>query len=110
MSRSPPSERASVALAAILENARLARTFTAGRTEETFEADRRTFYAVTRCLEVISEASRRVSPALRERHPESPWRAIMGVGNVYRHYYDNVDESGGPFATARPCSWPSVSC
>ncbi len=24
--------------------------------------------------------------------PELPWRAIMGVGNVYRHNYDNVAE------------------
>ncbi len=84
---SMPSERTRLALTAILENARLAATFTVGHTEESFEADRRTFYAVTRCLEIISEASRRLSPALRERHPELPWRAIMGVGNVYRHDY-----------------------
>jgi uncharacterized protein with HEPN domain len=29
---------------------------------------------------------------LRDRHPELPWRAIMGIGNVYRHNYDNVAE------------------
>jgi uncharacterized protein with HEPN domain len=29
---------------------------------------------------------------MRERHPELPWRAIMGPGNVYRHEYDNVAE------------------
>jgi uncharacterized protein with HEPN domain len=29
---------------------------------------------------------------MRDRHPELPWRAIMGVGNVYRHNYDNVAE------------------
>jgi uncharacterized protein with HEPN domain len=57
------------------------------------EADLLRFYAVTRCLEIISEASRRLPPAIRDRHPELPWRAIMGVGNVYRHDYDNVDES-----------------
>jgi uncharacterized protein with HEPN domain len=28
----------------------------------------------------------------RERHPELPWRAIMGLGNVYRHDDDNVAE------------------
>jgi len=52
-----------------------------------------TFYAVTRCLEIIPEAPRRLSPALRNRHPELPWREIMGVGNVYRHIYDNVAEA-----------------
>jgi uncharacterized protein with HEPN domain len=29
---------------------------------------------------------------MRARHPDLPWRAIMGVGNVYRHDYDNVAE------------------
>jgi len=57
-----------------------------------FKADRRTFYAVTRCLEIVSEAARRLPSSLRDRHPELPWRAIMGVGNVYRHDYDNVAE------------------
>jgi len=55
-------------------------------------SDRQTFYAVTPCLEIISEAARRLSPALRARHPELPWRSIMGAGNVYRHDYDNVVE------------------
>ena len=88
-----PFDRERLALIAILDNARLAQAFAAGHSAETFEADQRTFYAVTRCLEIISEASRRLSSTLHDRHPEVPWRAIMGVGNVYRHDYDNVDES-----------------
>jgi uncharacterized protein with HEPN domain len=60
---------------------------------EEFEADRRTFYAATRCLEIVSEACRRLDPVLRDRHPELPWRAIMDVGNIYRHDYDNVAEA-----------------
>jgi uncharacterized protein with HEPN domain len=36
--------------------------------------------------------ARRLSPEMRARHPDLPWRAIMGVGNVYRHDYDNVAE------------------
>lgn len=87
------SDRVRLALIAIAENARLAQGFVAGLSEDEFEADRRTFYAVTRCLEIISEAARRLSAELRDQHPELPWRAIMGVGNVYRHDYDNVDEA-----------------
>jgi uncharacterized protein with HEPN domain len=87
-----PSKRASIALFDIRDNARLAQEFAAGLSRDTFKADRRTFYAVTRCLEIISEAARRLPPSLRERHPELPWREIMGVGNVYRHDYDNVAE------------------
>ena len=36
---------------------------------------------------------RRLPDELRARHPELPWRAIMGAGNVYRHNYDNVLET-----------------
>jgi uncharacterized protein with HEPN domain len=59
---------------------------------DAFADDRRTFHAVTRCLEIISEASR-LDEAPRARHPELPWRAIVGGGNVHRHEYDNVADS-----------------
>ncbi|MEF3366401.1 HepT-like ribonuclease domain-containing protein [Methylocystis sp. 9N] len=57
-----------------------------------FATDRRAFYAVTRALEIISEAARRLPQDLRDRHPHLPWRAIMGAGNVYRRDYDNIAE------------------
>jgi uncharacterized protein with HEPN domain len=87
-----PSDQSGQALRDILENARLARSFIIGLDEATFAADLRTVYAVTRCLEIISEASRRLDQSIRDRHPALPWRAIMGAGNVYRHDYDNVAE------------------
>lgn len=86
------SDRARVALIDIRDNIRLALGFVAGFSADAFAADRRTFYAVTRCLEIISEAARRLPPSVRNRHAELPWRAIMGAGNVYRHDYDNVVE------------------
>jgi uncharacterized protein with HEPN domain len=76
----------------IRDNARFAQQWTAAHTREAFIADTRTFYAVTRCLEIVSEASRRLPQELRDRHPQLPWRAIMDAGNVYRHRYDNVAE------------------
>ena len=47
-------------------------------------------YAVTRCLEIISEASRRLPDDLKARHPQIPWRDIAGAGNIYRHDYEDV--------------------
>ena len=76
----------------IRDNAILAQDFVAGSSLDAFKSDRRTFYAVTRCLEIVSEAARRLSQDIRDRHPELPWRAIMGAGNIYRHDYDNVEE------------------
>jgi uncharacterized protein with HEPN domain len=90
--RSTRSNRAQLALFDIRDNIQLARQFAADMSQEAFVADRRTFYAVARCLEIISEAARRLPPTVRNRHAELPWRAIMGAGNVYRHDYDNVAE------------------
>lgn len=86
------SNKARLALYDIRDNGKLAQDFIAGLSFEGFKEDRRTFYAVTRCLEIISEAARRLPPELHDRHPELPWRKIMGVGNIYRHNYDNVAE------------------
>jgi uncharacterized protein with HEPN domain len=87
-----PSDQTRLALYDIRENGKLAQGFIAGLSFERFRDDRLFFYAVTRALEIISEAARRLPSELRDRHPELPWRAIMGVGNVYRHNYDTVAE------------------
>jgi uncharacterized protein with HEPN domain len=59
---------------------------------ESFLADIKSFCAATRCLEIISEASRGLSPAFKERFPEIPWKDIAGSGNIYRHNYEDVLE------------------
>ena len=64
----------------------------AGLSQAQFVASRIHFYAATRALEIISEASRRLPESLRQRHPQIPWQAIRAAGNVYRHRYDLVDE------------------
>ena len=56
-----------------------------------FETDRLRRYALIRCLEIISEASRRLDPAIQSRHPEIPWQDIASAGNIYRHEYQDLD-------------------
>jgi len=70
------------ALTDILRNIDLARSF----------VEVRTVYAATRCLEVISEASRRLPKDLKLRHPDIPWSDIAGAGDIYRHDYEDVLE------------------
>ena len=60
---------------------------------ETFRDDLRTVYAVTRCLEIISEASRRLPDDLKARHPAIAWKEMAGAGNIYRHDYEDVAAS-----------------
>ena len=74
----------------IRDNIVLARAFVDGLDYDRFCNDRLVFYAVTRALEIISEASRRLPAALKRRRPEIPWRDVAGAGNVYRHDYEDV--------------------
>lgn len=71
----------------------LAARFTAGFDDDTFRDDLRTVYAVTRVLEIISEASRRLPDDLKARHPSIAWKEMAGAGNIYRHDYEDVAAS-----------------
>ncbi|HUY95249.1 MAG TPA: DUF86 domain-containing protein [Terracidiphilus sp.] len=77
-------------LADIAEHIELAMQFPSGLNYDAFQSNTRTLYAVTRCLEIISEASRRLPEDVMARHPQIPWRNIAGAGNVYRHDYEDV--------------------
>ena len=85
-----PSDRTDRALRDILHHIDLATHFVEGLDRETFKADLRAFYAVTRCLEIISEASRRLPNELKARHSAISWRQMANAGNVYRHDYEDV--------------------
>ena len=84
--------RSQAALLHIRDNIVFARTVVGNLSYEAFEHDRIRFYAATRCLEIISEAVRRLKPEMLERHPGVPWRMVMDAGNFYRHNYDGVHE------------------
>jgi uncharacterized protein with HEPN domain len=85
-----PSSAEELSLRDILFHIDLATKFVAGFNRNTFKSDLRTLYAVTRCLEIISEASRRLPDDLKARHPAIAWKQMAGAGNVYRHDYEDV--------------------
>ncbi len=92
-SKAPPTSKEKLAWLAIQDNAKLAQAFVAGMKEAEFAADRRTFYAVTRCLEIISEAARRLGAVQQDQYPALEGRQIEDSGNVFRHAYQHVAES-----------------
>jgi uncharacterized protein with HEPN domain len=62
----------------------------AGVSIDAFEADWRKRWLVERGVEIISEASRRLTDELKLRHPEIPWAKVAGIGNVLRHEYEGI--------------------
>jgi uncharacterized protein with HEPN domain len=42
-------------------------------------------------LMIIGEAVRAIDPAVRQKHPEVPWRDIVGMRNVLVHDYFSIN-------------------
>src|SRR3954447_24159808 len=45
-----------------------------------------------RAVQIISEAAKVLPADYLARYPEAPWSAIIGIGNILRHEYQEVDD------------------
>mgnify|MGYP001588997624 CR=1 FL=1 len=84
-------KRDSVRIRHMLDAAREAVAFVQGRPRSDLDHERLLTLGLTRLLEVIGEASRRVSPRGREGHPEIPWLDIGDMRNRLAHGYEDID-------------------
>ena len=66
-------------------------TYVAGLRREAFFQEQMIQDAVVRQLEIIGEASRRLSDDFRDRHSYIPWRAMIGMRNRIAHDYLKID-------------------
>ena len=80
-----------VALRDILQAIDRATGIVKGVDRKVYEVDYRVHMVVERCVEIVSEASRRVSPSSKDAFPDVPWHAIEAIGNKLRHEYGRVD-------------------
>jgi len=62
-----------------------------GLDRPTFLADRKTQDAVVRRIEVMGEAATRLSPQLRDAHPEVDWKGLAQLRNFYIHVYRRIN-------------------
>jgi uncharacterized protein with HEPN domain len=60
-------------------------------TRAAFDEDERTQVWMLNRLQIIGEACRGLSEAFRSRHPEVPWRAIIGMRHHLVHGYFSID-------------------
>jgi len=75
----------------ILEAVRRIKRYTEGVTYEGFLADIKTQDAVVRNLEIIGEAVKGLSAAMRKIHSEVPWKSMAGVRDRLIHHYFGVN-------------------
>lgn len=64
----------------ILKAAELIEEFTANMNQSDFDSDLKTQSAVIRQLEIMGEATKRLSDELRETYDDIPWRQMAGCG------------------------------
>ena len=75
----------------ILENIQNLESFLVDVKEKDFFTDLEKQFAVARALEIIGQASAKLSEDFRHCHPEIDWRGIKSMRNLLIHEYAYVD-------------------
>ena len=75
----------------IQQAAQKAISFVQGLNRDGFTSDEKTVFAVTRALEVLGEATKRIPQSFRDQHPEVPWRSMAGIRDKLIHEYSTVN-------------------
>ncbi len=75
----------------IQEATRRIKSYTYEMTYEEFLSDTRTQDAVIRNIEIIGEATKKLSVGLRTQYPDVPWKEMSGTRDRLIHNYFGVD-------------------
>ncbi len=62
-----------------------------GGGRQRFESDEMLQVWVVHHLQIIGEAARSISQALRAAHPEVPWASVIAMRNLLVHEYFGID-------------------
>ena len=65
--------------------------FTTGINFDDFSQNLEKVFAVSRAIEIIGEAVKRIPDSVRSQYPDIPWRDIAGIRDKLIHNYFNTD-------------------
>jgi uncharacterized protein with HEPN domain len=75
----------------MLDHSKEAATLIAGKDKAELQHDRVLDLALIRLVEIVGEASAKVSSAIQKKYPSIPWHQVIGMRNRLIHGYDSVD-------------------
>jgi len=73
--------------------------FIGNKTYDEFVADKLLFFAVVKNVEIIGEAAYMLTKEFCEEHPNTPWKAIIGMRHVLVHGY---------YTTSKKFIWATI--
>ena len=76
----------------MLDFAQQAVSYTHGMDQQAFIADRLTYDATLRNIELIGEAASRIPAQIRRAHPEFEWQRMVATRNRVAHAYLGIDD------------------
>lgn len=85
------NEKDEIRLRDMLDAARKAQRFIAGRNREALDSDDMLTFALTRAIEIIGEAASRISKETSDQYPEIDWKGITGMRHKAIHDYMEFD-------------------
>jgi len=88
----PPEKGDAAYLWDMLDAARTVREITKSVELDRYMESRTLQLATERAIEIIGEAARFVSQALRQAHPEIPWSKIIAQRHVIAHQYGAIQQ------------------
>lgn len=76
----------------IIQAARAIASFIDGQTEDDYRKSLLLRSAVERQLEIIGEATRKISRPFQDQHPEIPWKKIVATRHILAHDYGMIKD------------------
>ena len=83
--------RDSASLKDIYRSGQLIVEFARGMSREDLELDIQKQSAILYQIQIVGEATKRLSREFREQHPELPWDDMAGMRDIIVHQYDRLD-------------------
>jgi len=75
----------------IIEHINYTQEFIRCMTFEEFANDKKTILSVTKCIEIVGEATKHIPDSIRVKYPEVPWREMAGIRDRLVHGYFKVN-------------------